>query len=133
MAIGEQIPETKLAKVGESASPPGIGEGDVDLVYLDGMADCVDTLFVAALWGFLGHLATRARVIMFDRGGQGASDAPSRVRHFRAGSDWPMTLGTGVQTAQRQGEPTSDHPSRGPCSSRRSPPISQSTGRDPKG
>ena len=42
MAIGEQIPETKFANVGESASPPGIGEGDVDLLYLDGMADCVD-------------------------------------------------------------------------------------------
>src|SRR6516165_10466871 len=79
MEARDQIPETKFAKVGEDRIAYQVfGEGDVDLIFLSAMGDCVD---VRWLWppyaSFLGHLAAHARVIMFDRRGLGASDPPS--------------------------------------------------------
>jgi class 3 adenylate cyclase len=79
MAARDEIPETKFARVGEDRIAYQVfGEGDVDLIYLSSMSDCVDGRW---LWppyaSFLRHLAARARVITFDRRGVGASDAPS--------------------------------------------------------
>jgi class 3 adenylate cyclase len=79
MAAGEQIPETLFTQVGDDRIAYQVfGQGDVDLVDVQTMADCIDMRW---LWppyaSFLRRLATHARIIMFDRRGTGASDAPS--------------------------------------------------------
>ena len=54
------------------------GDGDVDLIYLSGVGDCIDVRWEWPSYAsFLRRLSTHARVIVFDQRGSGASDNPS--------------------------------------------------------
>jgi class 3 adenylate cyclase len=79
MATGEHVPETRFTLVGEDRIAYQVfGEGDLDLIYLTGLGDCIDMRWQWPPYAsFLHHLASQARVIMFDRRGQGASEAAS--------------------------------------------------------
>jgi class 3 adenylate cyclase len=81
-------PETKFARLGEDRiAYQVIGEGSVDLVYMPGSGEVVDTIWdYPSSAAFLRRLASFSRLIMFDRRGAGASDVAS------AGglADWEM-------------------------------------------
>jgi class 3 adenylate cyclase len=77
---GEELfPETLFTALGDDRIAYQVfGEGDADLLWVGSIGEGVDTTWY---WpgnvSALRRLATRARVIMFDRLGMGASDTPS--------------------------------------------------------
>jgi len=75
----DEIPKTRFAKLGDDRIAYQVfGEGDVDLIYLSGVGDCIDVRWEWPSYAsFLGRLSTFARVIVFDQRGSGASDNPS--------------------------------------------------------
>lgn len=79
MATAEPVPNTQYVTLGEDRIAFQVfGEGDVDLVYLPGIGECIDLRWEWPSYGtFLRQLAGCARVIMFDRRGMGASEDPS--------------------------------------------------------
>ena len=79
MTSGEEIPPTEYAVLGDDRIAYQVfGEGILDLIYLSPSGDCLECRWeLPAYAGFLRHLGTLARVIMFDQCGRGASDTPS--------------------------------------------------------
>jgi class 3 adenylate cyclase len=77
----DDLPKTRFAALGDdSIAYQVFGEGDVDLIYLSGIGDCIDVRWEWPSYAsFLRRLAAHARVIMFDQRGSGASDDPSGV------------------------------------------------------
>lgn len=75
----DDIPKTRFATLDEDRIAYQVfGEGDVDLIYLSGVGDCIDVRWEWPSYAnFLRRLSTHARVIMFDQRGSGASDNPS--------------------------------------------------------
>jgi hypothetical protein len=73
------IPETQFTSLGQDRIAYQIfGAGDIDLIYLPGVGDSIDLRWDWPAYAeFLNALGTYARIIMFDRGGTGASDDPS--------------------------------------------------------
>jgi class 3 adenylate cyclase len=74
-----QIPKTQYATLGEDRiAYQAFGEGDVDLVYAPTVGETIEVRWEWPSYAtFLRRMASHARVIMFDRRGVGASDAPS--------------------------------------------------------
>ena len=72
-------PETQYVLFGEDRIAYQVfGDGDVDVVWLAGSADCADLRWDWPPYAeFLDWLGARARVITFDGRGRGASDPPS--------------------------------------------------------
>src|ERR1700683_1235709 len=79
MSTEELIPETRFTALGEDRIAYQVfGEGAVDLLWVGSIGFGIDTNWYWPTHAqFMRQLATRARVIMFDRLGTGASDAPS--------------------------------------------------------
>jgi len=80
MAAGGSVPETRYASLGDDRIAYQVfGEGDVDVLYVSATGDPIDLRWDWRPYAdFLQRLATRARVITFDRRGSGSSDgAPS--------------------------------------------------------
>jgi class 3 adenylate cyclase len=79
MEPGEEIPETKFATLGDDRiAYQAFGHGDVDLIYVPGSGECMDLRWYWPSYAkFLRGLGAHARVITFDRGGSGGSEAPS--------------------------------------------------------
>jgi class 3 adenylate cyclase len=79
--VGDQelIPETRFAVLGDDRIAYQVfGEGDLDLLWVGSTGDGIDTRWYWAPYAnFLRRLATKARVIMFDVRGSGASDSAS--------------------------------------------------------
>jgi len=75
----DEIPETRFATLGEDRIAYQVfGQGDVDLLYVSATGDPIDLRWDWPAYGqFLRRLASRARVVMFDRRGSGSSDAPT--------------------------------------------------------
>lgn len=72
----DEVPETQFALLGEDRIAYQVfGEGDIDLLYAGATGDPIDLRWDWPPYAeFLRRLATRARVIMFDRRGSGSSD-----------------------------------------------------------
>jgi class 3 adenylate cyclase len=77
--VGDEVPETQFARLGEDRIAFQVfGDGDVDLLFTSASGDTVDLRWYWPPYAdFLRRLGTRARVIMFDRRGMGASDHAS--------------------------------------------------------
>lgn len=73
------VPETKYAALDDDRIAYQVfGEGAVDLLYVAGIGECIDLRWEWPSYeSFLRQLGARARVVMFDRGGMGASESPS--------------------------------------------------------
>jgi pimeloyl-ACP methyl ester carboxylesterase len=69
-------PETHYVRSGElSIAYQVMGEGPIDLIFVPGMITHVEFLHeIPSYTGFLRHLAAFARVVTFDKSGQGLSD-----------------------------------------------------------
>jgi class 3 adenylate cyclase len=75
----DEFPETRFALLGEDRIAYQVfGGGDVDVLYASASGDPIDLRWEwPAYADFLRRLATRARVVMFDRRGSGSSDSAS--------------------------------------------------------
>src|SRR6266496_2912125 len=70
------LPQTRYTSVGDAdAAYQVLGEGPLDLVYVNGLTEHIDVQWEHPLMArFLERLASFSRLIMFDRRGAGASD-----------------------------------------------------------
>jgi class 3 adenylate cyclase len=70
------LPETHYARSGElNIAYQVMGDGPIDLIFVPGMITHVDFLHeIPGYTNFLRHLAAFARVVTFDKSGQGLSD-----------------------------------------------------------
>jgi pimeloyl-ACP methyl ester carboxylesterase len=78
--VAEQ-PQTRYAKSGDlNIGYQVVGDGPIDLVFVPGLMSHIDLIWkFPAVQRFLGGLAAFARVILYDKRGQGVSDPPDRV------------------------------------------------------
>jgi class 3 adenylate cyclase len=76
LAVAMQVPETRYARSGEySIAYQVVGEGDLDLVYVPGLASHLELFWEAPAYSrFLHRLASFSRLILIDRLGTGLSD-----------------------------------------------------------
>lgn len=75
--MGALPPETHYARLGEDRiAYQVLGDGPIDLLYPPATGECIDLRWDWPVYSdFLHSLASFSRLIMFDRRGQGASDA----------------------------------------------------------
>jgi class 3 adenylate cyclase len=73
------IPKTRFAQLGDDRIAYQVfGDAPVDLLYVPTSGECIDLRWDWPPYAaFLRRLAENARLVMFDRRGSGASDAPS--------------------------------------------------------
>jgi pimeloyl-ACP methyl ester carboxylesterase len=73
------VPETQFASLGDDQIAYQVfGDGDIDVLLVSQTGDPIDLRWDWPSYAtFLGHLGARARIIMFDQRGCGASDMAS--------------------------------------------------------
>jgi class 3 adenylate cyclase len=77
--VWDDVPETQYARAGEDRVAYQVfGAGDIDLLFTANSGDAMEMRWYWPPYAdFLRRLASRARVIMFDRRGMGSSDPAS--------------------------------------------------------
>jgi class 3 adenylate cyclase len=91
LAVATEAPETRYARSGEySIAYQVLGEGDLDLVYVPGLASHLELFWEEPAYSrFLHRLASFSRLILMDRLGTGLSDRlpPNQASTFEQRMD----------------------------------------------
>jgi pimeloyl-ACP methyl ester carboxylesterase len=76
LAVAMEAPETRYARSGDySIAYQVVGQGDLDLVYVPGLASHLEVFWEEPAYSrFLHRLASFSRLILMDRLGTGLSD-----------------------------------------------------------
>jgi hypothetical protein len=95
------LPETYYARSGEmNIAYQVMGDGPIDLIFVPGMVTHVEFLHeIPGYTNFLRRLAAFARVVTFDKSGQGLSIGISACRRLSSAS---MTFGLSWRRSNRR-------------------------------